>query len=77
MNVNAAMATIESVVQDFVREQGTIEHLKRGRVDDTIYCRPCKSTEAALRDRRCHLNGQVIHLDTTVHERGEDRTQSS
>lgn len=36
MNINAAVATIEGVVQDLVREQGTIEHLKRGRVEDSI-----------------------------------------
>jgi hypothetical protein len=86
MNINSAMATIEGVVQDFVRERGTIEHLKRGRVEDTITAdlanrlRPHFETDGVTVDCQYNkhlnaakrLNGQVIHLDVAVHERGND-----
>ena len=86
MNINTAMATIEGVLQDFVREEGTIEHLKRGRVEDTINAdlanrlRPHFETDGVTVDCQYNkhlkaakrLNGQVIHLDIAVHERGKD-----
>ena len=63
MNINAAVATIEGVVQDFVREQGTIEHLKRGRVEDTIAAdlanrlRPHFETDGLMRKPVRHSRG--------------------
>lgn len=86
MNVITAMATIESVVQDFARELGTIEHLKRGRGEDTITAdlanrlRPHFGTDGVTVDCQYNkhlnaakkLNGQVIDLDIATHERGED-----
>lgn len=36
MNINAAMTTIQGVIEEFVHEQGTIEHVNRGRVERSI-----------------------------------------
>src|SRR4051812_26471170 len=86
MNTKNAMTTIEGVVQEFVRQEGTIEHLKRGRVEDTITAdlanrlRPHFETDGVTVDCQYNkhlnaakrLNGQVIHLDIAVHERGKD-----
>jgi hypothetical protein len=86
MDLRAIAAAIERVIQEMVHDQYTVDHLKRGHVEDTIATefanrlRKTFETDTITVDPHYNKHGnatkrigkRVIALDIAIHERGVD-----
>jgi hypothetical protein len=85
-DVDAAMRMIEKTVDEFVSEQKQLDHLKRGRVENTFVAdlahklKPLFESGSISVDShynrhiqaRKRLFDKNIELDVAIHERGKD-----